>query len=84
MIFGSPYPIATAPSAIVQSTSSPPSVVSTRQPAACVKCVGPAGLRPFRKVLPGVCSRLKRRWGEAQRRARPIRRPVSMGSKRED
>src|ERR1019366_502194 len=43
VILGSPYPIATAPSAIVQSTSSLPSVVVMRQPDAWTKCVGPAG-----------------------------------------
>src|ERR1035437_2877604 len=43
VILGSPYPIATAPSAIVQSTSSRPSVVAMRQPEAWTKCVGPEG-----------------------------------------
>ncbi len=38
---GSAYPIATEPSAIVQSTSDVPSIVSMWQPDARAKCVGP-------------------------------------------
>src|SRR5918992_1378133 len=45
VITSSPYPMATAPSAIVQSISSRPSAVSTRQPLARVKCVGKSPTR---------------------------------------